>query len=413
MRGSGVETTGIDPDRVAEVIVTPSDPGPERRGSGYRVSPTSVLTAAHVVDGAARVRVRFNADRPGEWVADTTVAWADPGLDAAVLELPPPAGGGAVEPVGFGRVGERDAVIPASAMGFPRFKLRQDQGGPSVYRDSAHAVGTVAVLANRRQGTLEVMVDPPERDPDPARSPWEGMSGAALWSGGRVVGLVAEHHRSDGLGRLAATRVDAWYERLGAERLDRLRDLLALPARRYELADVVPAPASELLQASYLAQVRDLAPERLLEREAELEELVQFCAGEERYRWLHGPPWAGKSALAAWFVLHPPAGVTVVSFFVTRRLAGQTDSTPSPRPWSSSWPSWPASRRPGRRPRPGGTRHAATCSTRPPGGSPSAASGCCWSSTGSTRTRAPGRAAACPASPRCCRHAHRRPCGCW
>jgi len=326
MRGSGVETAGIDPERVAEVIVTPPGPGPERRGSGYRVSPASVLTAAHVVDGAARVRVRFNADRPGEWVADATVAWADAEVDAAVLGLAPPAAEAAVDPVGFGRVGERDAVIPASAMGFPRFKLRQDQGGPSVYRDSAHAVGTVAVLANRRQGTLEVTVDPPERDPDPARSPWEGMSGAALWSGGRVVGLVAEHHRSDGLGRLAATRVDAWYERLGGERLNRLRDLLALPARPDELADVVPAPATELLQASYLAQVRDLAPERLLEREAELEELVRFCAGEERYRWLHGPPWAGKSALAAWFVLHPPAGVTVVSFFVTRRLAGQTDS---------------------------------------------------------------------------------------
>jgi hypothetical protein len=326
MRGSGVESAGIDPERVAEVIATPSGPGPERRGSGYRVSPTSVLTAAHVVDGAARVRVRFNADRPGEWVADTTVAWADAEVDAAVLGLAPPAGEEAADPVGFGRVGERDAVIPVSAMGFPRFKLRQDQGGPSVYRDSAHAVGTVAVLANRRQGTLEVTVDPPERDPDPARSPWEGMSGAALWSGGRVVGLVAEHHRSDGLGRLAATRVDAWYERLGPERLERLRDLLALPARADELADVVPAPASELLQAGYLAQVRDLAPERLLEREAELEELVQFCAGEERYRWLHGPPWAGKSALAAWFVLHPPAGVTVVSFFVTRRLTGQTDS---------------------------------------------------------------------------------------
>jgi hypothetical protein len=98
-------------------------------------------------------------------------------------------------------------VITANAMGFPRFKLRQNQGGPSVYRDSAHAVGTVAVLSNRRQGTVEVAVAPPERDPDPARSPWEAMSGAALWSGGRVIGLVAEHHLADGPGRLAATRV--------------------------------------------------------------------------------------------------------------------------------------------------------------------------------------------------------------
>ena len=318
---------GIDPERVAELLVTPAGPGPERRGSGYRVSPASVLTAAHVVGGAARVRVRFNADRPGEWVADGEVVWADPGVDTAVVEIAPRAGAEeAVGPVGFGRVGERDAVITASAMGFPRFKLRQDQDGPSVYRDSAHAVGTVAVLSNRRQGTLEVTVAPPERDPDPARSPWEGMSGATLWSGGRVIGLVAEHHRSDGPGRLAATQVDAWYERLPADRLERLRGLLGLPARPDGLPDVVPAPATELLQASYLAQVRDLAPERLVEREAELEELVQFCAAEEPYRWLHGPPWAGKSALAAWFVLHPPAGVTVVSFFVTRRLAGQTDS---------------------------------------------------------------------------------------
>ena len=317
---------GIDPERVAEVLVTPAGRGPKRRGSGYRVSTTSVLTASHVVAGAARVRVRFNADRPGEWVAEGTVAWADADVDAAVVELPPRDRDEAVGPAGFGRVAERDAVVTVSAMGFPRFKLRHDRDGSAVYRDSAHAVGTVAVLANRRQGTLEVTVTPPERDSDPARSPWEGMSGAALWSGGRIIGLVAEHHPADGLGRLAATRVDGWYERLAAERLERPRALLGLPPRPAELADVVPVPATELLQASYLAQVRDLAPERLVEREPELQELVQFCAGEERYRWLHGPPWAGKSALAAWFVLHPPAGVTVVSFFVTRRLAGQTDS---------------------------------------------------------------------------------------
>ena len=323
--------SGIDPGRVAEVLVTPAGPGPERRGSGYRVSPTSVLTAAHVVGGAARVRVRCNADRPGEWVSDGEVVWADADVDAAVVEIPPRAGDEEAGPVGFGRVAERDAVVTATAMGFPRFKLRADeagpdQGGPTVYRDSAHVSGTVAVLSNRREGTLEVTVSPPERDPDPARSPWEGMSGAAVWSGGRIIGLVAEHHRSDGLGTLAASRVDRWYERLPAGRLDRLRALLDLPGRAADLVDVVPVPATKLLQATYLAQVRDLAPERLVEREPELEELVQFCAGEERYRWLHGPPWAGKSALAAWFVLHPPAGVTVVSFFVTRRLAGQTDS---------------------------------------------------------------------------------------
>jgi hypothetical protein len=298
------------------------------------VSESAVLTAAHVVADAARVRVRFNADRPGEWLADGRVDWSDPGIDAAVVTIAARAEGDRQVPLaGFGRVAERDAVLACSAMGFPRFKLREDpgvlldDGSPSQYRDSAHVVGTIAVLSNRREGTLEVSVAAPERDPDPKRSPWEGMSGAAVWSAGRIIGLVAEHHRADGLGRLAATRVDHWYERLAPGQLAQLRLLLpGLPAARDELGEVVPATPAEVLQAAYTAQVRDIAPDPLLAREDELGELVRFCAGEDRYAWWQAGPWAGKSALAAWFVLQPPAGVAAASFFVTSRLAGQADS---------------------------------------------------------------------------------------
>ncbi|MGH3809269.1 MAG: hypothetical protein ACRDRU_22140, partial [Pseudonocardiaceae bacterium] len=81
-------------------------------------------------------------------------------------------------------------------------------------RDSHQAVGSVAVLSNRRKGTLEVTV--PERDPDPATSPWEGMSGAAVWVGDHIVGVIAKHHRSDGLGRLAAARLDLALDGLDA-----------------------------------------------------------------------------------------------------------------------------------------------------------------------------------------------------
>jgi hypothetical protein len=79
------------------------------------------------------------------------------------------------------------------------------------------------------------------------------MSGAAVWSAGSVVGLVAEHHRADGLGRLAATRVDRWYERLSPTRLRQLRDLTGLPARADDLGEVVPPTDSELVEAGYLA----------------------------------------------------------------------------------------------------------------------------------------------------------------
>ena len=79
----------------------------------------------------------------------------------------------------------------------------------------------------------------------------------------------------------------------------------------------------------YLQQVQQIFPWQLIGRDAELAELEAFCTEPDggSYVWWQGPPWAGKSALMAWFVLHPPAGVRVVSFFITARFAGQSDRT--------------------------------------------------------------------------------------
>ncbi|MEV0564153.1 response regulator [Dactylosporangium sp. NPDC050588] len=79
-------------------------------------------------------------------------------------------------------------------------------------------------------------------------------------------------------------------------------------------------------RSGYVDQVRDIAPGRLVGREPELAELASFCAGDEGYGWWQAEARAGKSALMSWFVLHPPPGAWVVSFFVTARLAGQSDS---------------------------------------------------------------------------------------
>jgi hypothetical protein len=144
------------------------------------------------------VRVRFNADRSDGWMTEGVVAWSDATVDAAVVRIAPrPQGEGQVAPVAFGRVADRDAVLACRTAGFPRFKLRNDpshpldDGSPSQYRDSAHEHGTISVLSNRRQGTLEVSVQPPERDPDPARSPRGracrerrsgAMAGSSDWS---------------------------------------------------------------------------------------------------------------------------------------------------------------------------------------------------------------------------------------
>ncbi|MEU8175585.1 trypsin-like peptidase domain-containing protein [Microbispora hainanensis] len=307
---------GVAAGQVAEIIVARhGEPG--RRGSGYRVSSRAVLTAAHVVQDASAIRVRFDADLPGEWTAEATSWWADTESDLAVLSITPRGEDDEVAPARFGRIGgERAAVLAVRAVEFPRFKLRDDG---ELYRDSHQADGSTAVLSNRREGTLEVTVPPPERDPDPDASPWEGMSGAAVWVGDRIVGVVAQHHRTDGPGRLAAARLDR-----ALDRSPELRALLGLPE---VVPDVVPRSAAELVRTDYLMQVREMfAPDRLLDRAAELDELVRFCAGDRPYAWWQAGPWAGKTALMAWLVLHPPSGVDVVSFFVTARLPGQSDS---------------------------------------------------------------------------------------
>ncbi|MEU9024242.1 trypsin-like peptidase domain-containing protein [Actinomadura sp. NPDC048394] len=232
----------LDPHRAAEVIVVLPD-GSRVRGSGYRISETRVLTAAHVVAGAARIRVRFDADRDDEVDGPAEVAWCDEGVDVAVLEGHwPPAveGAGPPPPVRFGWVDDIDTVLSCSAVGFPRYKLRRGPRG--WYRDSSHVRGTIAALSHRREGTLEIRVDAPERDPDPDASPWEGMSGAAVFARGAIIGLVSRHHRSDGLGVLTATRVDGWLAPLDLERLDRLRELTGLPATAELLVDVLGEP---------------------------------------------------------------------------------------------------------------------------------------------------------------------------
>ncbi|MFE0462486.1 trypsin-like peptidase domain-containing protein [Kitasatospora sp. NPDC058965] len=238
---------GLDVARAGEILVGLGEGRTGRRGSGYRVSAAHVLTAAHVVRDAVLLRVRLDADRPSESVGRARTVLVSAAADLALLELLSPPGGPSPSPPRYGVVPERDITLACSALGFPRFKLREDPvpqpGGapPTQYRDSCHAVGTLAALSNRRAGTLELSVPAPREDPDPHRSPWEGMSGAAVWSEGVVIGLVSKHHPSDGPGRLAAVRVDRWYLELDRNDLDLLHRHAGLPA---DPAELVPLPAS-------------------------------------------------------------------------------------------------------------------------------------------------------------------------
>ena len=326
----------VDPWRVAQIA---ADRGPGHvglRGSGYLVAPGRVLTAAHVVTGASVIRVRLDVGQDTEIEVQAESWWADPagheGTDLAVVIIPEAATGGRTfEPARFGRIRDCTAALLVNAFGFPLFKLRDDPanaGHRAVFRDFEQAIGHAPVAANRRQGTLAIYLDdpPPSQPPKGEPSPWQGMSGGPVFTAGRIVAVMAEHHPREGTGRLTARRIDRAYDKLPASDLGRLAELLGLAPAASGLSDVIPLEQAQAARSRYLRQVRDIAPDRLIGREDELADWAEFCAGAESYAWWQAGPWAGKSALASWFVLHPPAGVDVVSFFITGRLADQADS---------------------------------------------------------------------------------------
>lgn len=306
-----------EPERVVQLFVGEGER--RRAGSGYLVAPGLVLTAAHVLGAGGRCRAAGGLPPGALWKAeaDTATARCDDDADVALLALD---GGpqGDFERAGLGRLGERGARVEAIAVGFPRWKLRDGgPGGP--YRDSHAAAGRIDPLSNRRGGTLELIVDGhPEPDPDPARSAWEAMSGAAVWVRGRIVGVVAEHHAAEGRAMLACRPLSAVRARVVADALD-------LPDA---LADVGSHdPYDELLDV-HRRQWLERCPHdaagvpRLEGRKAELAALADFCAGDADYLWIQGQPWAGKTALSAAFALAPPDGVTALAVFVSERLPG-------------------------------------------------------------------------------------------
>jgi hypothetical protein len=197
--------TGFLATQVAEVIVTRAD-GSAYRGSGYQISADVVMTAAHVVANARSIQVRMDADSGDEFKSIATRRWLDVKCDIALLTMARERGVAIVD-ARFAKLGDDHETIEAHAAGFPLWKLRTDEFGDQ-FRDFLDATGTISAISNRRSRTLELTVPPPADSPDPEVSPWGAMSGAAVWVGRRIVGVVSEHYRREGLNRLTAKRIE-------------------------------------------------------------------------------------------------------------------------------------------------------------------------------------------------------------
>lgn len=188
---------GIERARVVEVHAGTSPAG--RAGSGYQITDRLVLTHGAVVgrDGRTDVRPAGTA----VW-ASASVAWRSRAGDTAVLDVEEPSvlmwSPGAVR---WGMVAGRRPVS-VMAIGFPP---AADRERPHRARDTAQFVGQlVPDESTVAPASLRVTAG------SGGRPAGDGVSGAALFAGAELVGVLAAHAAPSGAERLRAVPVAAF-----------------------------------------------------------------------------------------------------------------------------------------------------------------------------------------------------------
>ncbi|WP_058041775.1 S1 family peptidase [Streptomyces roseifaciens] len=188
---------GPEHNRVAAVQITGG------RGSGYLLTPRLVLTAAHVVGDAPEARVTVVG---GTGSHGARVVWRGEGAcDAALLasgsDLVRPETADRLSPVHWARLTDDSPLRGCQAMGFPRAQHDRSRGVDIEHIECALRPGS-GIVRNR------YVLDVKDVSPEPAsgNSPWEGMSGAALFADGLLLGVVAEAPRNWRHQRLEAVK---------------------------------------------------------------------------------------------------------------------------------------------------------------------------------------------------------------
>ncbi|WP_214516708.1 P-loop NTPase, partial [Nocardia salmonicida] len=156
-------------------------------GSGYLVAPGLVLTSAHVVGQQATEVTVIRPGHPGTYTA--RVAWSGRAggvSDAALVEIedpawvPPP-----VRPVVWGRCVTHQPGIACRTWGMPDFAQRT--GKPSETEQPTGTINPGDGYVDSRH-ILHLAEHPPTAL---GTSPWKGISGAAVYCGGLLTGVVA------------------------------------------------------------------------------------------------------------------------------------------------------------------------------------------------------------------------------
>ena len=194
--------------RVVEVIADLGEAARPRYryGSGCVVAGRTVLTAAHVVEGAVGVKVRDSAKVVHAAVLDPGFVGDvhGPRPDLALVEITAPDLD--LPAMGLAAVdrdsASGDPVERCHAVGYPAFMERKTAAGDPL-RESVDAFGYVPVLSFLATGLLSVQVSSAPRELPPEQttlgeSEWSGMSGGPVVAGGLLLGVVTEHAPREG-----------------------------------------------------------------------------------------------------------------------------------------------------------------------------------------------------------------------
>jgi len=301
----------LDRARVIELF-TPANGGGGTVGSGYLVADALVLTAAHVV-GAVGDGCKARPLGEPDWLA-ASVVWRGESCDAALLKVTAPSQ--TSRPIRFGRVmaGTR---APCEGIGFPAVQARPGTRG--VIRDTEGIDGKLRPMSGLKSGMLTVDLNGSVPAADASgRSPWAGMSGAVLFSGPLLVGVVRVDPAHYGTDRLVAEPMSSIALEAGFGALMKASTGGEVPLEAVE----------EALTDALRPRVRAVLEDRPVfgGRDTELERLDAFIAHEDaRYMFVAAESGLGKTALLAnWLddLLQRPDGPSVAYTFINRRRDG-------------------------------------------------------------------------------------------
>ncbi|HEX2699411.1 MAG TPA: trypsin-like peptidase domain-containing protein [Acidimicrobiales bacterium] len=206
---------GFDERAVVRTRVSTSGGAPYRFGSGYLIAPGLILTARHVLaapgeSDSAEPGRHCEACRPlaetgaVQW-STAEVVWASDACDVAVVRATDMTDG--VAAVSWGRL-EGPGPLRWVAAGYPIASA--DERG----RHSEGLFGRTSPITEATAGRLGLTVESRAPRETAQGSGWAGLSGAAVFSGHWLVGVVVSDPENFN-GSLRAVRVEAFNSNRG------------------------------------------------------------------------------------------------------------------------------------------------------------------------------------------------------